>query len=84
MNASVFGERFVAPFAVDRDAQHLRLEFRELFEHFVVEGNLVAADRAPVGGIKDEHYRLAPEIRERVGLAGDRFKREWRRGSAGC
>ena len=63
-------ERAMAPRAVDRDAEQLGVVFRELVRHLVVERHLIAADRAPVGGIEREHDRPAAKIRELDRLVG--------------
>ena len=58
MQVAVVGEGEVAPDAVDRDAQQLGVELLELRQELVVERQLVAADRAPVGGVEDEDHGL--------------------------
>ena len=60
----------VTPDSVDRDADELRVVATELVVQLVVDGELIAAHRAEVGGVEDEHQRAAAEIRQRHRLVG--------------
>src|SRR5580693_9402628 len=65
---AIFCECFVAPNAVDGDAEKFGVELCEFGKHFVVESHLIAADGAEVRGIKREDYRTAAEFAEREAL----------------
>ena len=58
----------VTPRAIDRDAQDFGLKLLKLIQHFVIESDLIAADRAPVGRVKCEHHRASPELAQRYRL----------------
>jgi len=73
----------VAPRTVDRDRQQLRVEAGELVQQFVVQGQLVAAYRTPVGGIEREDYVAAAELFQRHALVVGGVQREFRCGGAG-
>src|SRR5579864_5823509 len=88
LQVAVVGESFVGPHTVDRDAEKFGVEFRELGKNFIVEGHLIAADRAPVGGIEGENYRAAAEFAKSEALIGSYGKTEFwsgsSRGKNGC
>jgi hypothetical protein len=69
----------MAPYAIYRDAEQLGAELVKFRQDFVVQCHLIAADRAPIGGIKREDYRLALEFRER-----DRLVRCCTEAELGC
>ncbi len=66
----------VAPGPVDRDPQDLGPEAMEFGAQFVVKGHLVAAHRAEVGGVEDQHHRIPPKLRERDLLVRGGVQRE--------
>ena len=74
-------KRAVAPRAIDRNADELRIVVLEFTPHFVVERDLVPTDRAPVGWIKHENDGASAETREPHRLIGGRAKLEIRRGA---
>ena len=55
----------MTPDAVDRDAEELRVVVAKLVEDLVVDAHLVAAHRAPVGGVERQDHRLTAKVRER-------------------
>src|SRR5712672_83056 len=55
MKFAIPAESRVTPCAIHRDAKEFRVEGFEFRQHFIVEGHLVAADGAPVSGIKCQH-----------------------------
>src|SRR3954468_3962864 len=79
MDVARFAECAVAPGTVNRNAEHLRAVLVELRLHFVIDADLIAADRAPVGRVEDEHDRSASEISERNRLIGCGVQLESRR-----
>src|SRR5574338_1613129 len=68
MKLAVLRERGVAPCAINRDSNQLRAEVMKVFENFVVESHLIAADRAPISWVKREHDRLTAEFAQRKPL----------------
>ena len=52
----------VAPDPIDREAEDLGTIGFELRERLTVDGELIAADRAPIRRIKGKDHRLAGEI----------------------
>src|SRR4051812_26216248 len=54
----------MAPYAVHRDADQLRLMPLELREELVEECQLVTTDRAPVGWVEDQSHRVATQVGE--------------------
>lgn len=54
MEMAVFGECFVAPGAIDGNAEKFGVEFLKFREDFIVESHLIAAYGAPVRGIEGE------------------------------
>src|SRR5580658_8533935 len=54
----------VAPDAIDGQADDLRRVAIEFRKKLVVQGELIAADGAPVGWIKDQHDRPAAKMME--------------------
>ena len=78
MQIAVFREGKVGPDPVHRDTQKLRVELLELGEQFLVQGQLIRADRAKVLRVEGEDDRLTPEIGERHALVGRARKRELR------
>src|SRR4051794_32459124 len=68
----------VAPGAVHRDANDLGLVVLKFGQDLVVERHLVAAHRAPVGGVKSEHDRAASQFTQRKRLVRGYVKVEIR------
>src|SRR3954465_3841617 len=62
MNVPLLGERFMTPGRNHGDAEELRIVVAKLRQDLIVDRHLIAADRAPVGGIKGEDHRLALEV----------------------
>ena len=76
-------KRNVTPCAIDRDAQQLRVESRELVEQLVVQRHLIAAHRTPVGRVEGQDDGTSPKVAERDELIGCRVKRELGCGRSG-
>jgi len=70
MQIPILREGEMAPNAVDRDAQQLRIEPLELREQLLVQGQLIGADRAPVLGIEHEDHGLPSKRGKRRHLIG--------------
>ena len=68
MELAVAGERGVAPCAINRDSNQLRAKVMKVFEDFVVESHLIAADRTPISWVKRERDRLTAEFAQRKPL----------------
>src|SRR5688500_607906 len=65
MDLARLGEGAMAPHAVHGHAKHLRAELLELTRQLAVDGHLVAADRAPVGGVEGQDHGPAAQLRKR-------------------
>src|SRR3981189_2396135 len=66
------------------NAQQFGVVLVELRENLVVKRHLIAADRAPVGGIERQDHGFSPQIGEREVLIGGDPQREIRgNGSSG-
>ena len=83
MEVSLLCKGSVGPRAVDGDSDQLRAEALELAKHLVVQRELVAADRTPIGGVEREDDRVSAEIRQRHRLIGCAAQGELR-GSRAC
>ena len=68
MKLAVVRKRGVAPCAIHRDSHQFRAEVMKVFEDFVVESHLIAADRTPISWVKREHDRLTAEFAQRKPL----------------
>ena len=80
---AILGECFVAPDAINGNAQKFGIEFCEFGKNFVVESHLISADGAEIRGIKRENYGTAAKFAERETLIGSDRKFEFRSGGAG-
>src|SRR5581483_2519155 len=65
MKLAVLRKRGVAPCAINRDSNQLRAEVMKIFENFIVENHLIAADWTPISWVKREHDRLTAEFAQR-------------------
>src|ERR1700704_4184960 len=57
MDVVVLRIGLVAPGAIDRNSQYLGPIFLEFGANLIVEGHLIAADRAPIGRVERENDR---------------------------
>src|ERR1700760_3051426 len=73
----------VAPHPVNRDSQEFGVVLVKFGQKLVVEGDLIAAHRAPVCRVESDDDILSLEIRQSQVLTGRYPKREIRGGSAG-
>src|SRR5690606_24640105 len=78
------GVRGVAPDAVHGDAEQRGVEASQDRQEFVIEGQLVAADRTPVRRVKGEDDGAASKLSEREELVRRRVQRKVRRVRAGA
>ena len=62
MKMSIFRKGGVTPRAIHGDADKLGLVLLKLRQHLVVQRHLIAANRAPIRGIKREHDRSPPKF----------------------
>ena len=62
MQFPVLAECQVAPDAVHRDADDLRVKLRKLRLKLVIQTKLIAANRTPVSRIKNEHHRVSAKL----------------------
>src|ERR1700730_8856446 len=76
MQVAIPDEGRVTPRAIDRNAQQLGAMLAKLRKDLVVQGHLIAADRAPVRGIEGEDDRRAPQVTERQELVRRDTQRE--------
>ena len=65
MQTAVLGISLMAPGAIHRNAEELGAVLAELGEDFIVERQLIAADRTPIGRVEGKDYRLTREVAER-------------------
>src|SRR5258706_7809055 len=72
----------MAPDAVDRDAQELCIVPLKFFQNLVVEGELIAADGAPVGRVECQDDGVAAKFGQRDLLIGRAVQVEGRRSSS--
>src|SRR3984885_15274588 len=70
VQVAILGKSSMAPYTVDGYSQQLRFVFLELRKYLVVECHLVAANRAPIGGIKNQNHGFAPQFAKRKLLIG--------------
>lgn len=59
---AVLGEGCVAPHAVYRDAQKLRVQATKLWKDLIVKRHLISTDRTKVCRIKGEDYGTAMKL----------------------
>src|SRR2546423_1187829 len=64
-----FGERFVAPLTVDRNANQLRAVGGEFLAQLVVERHLISTHGTPIRRVEGHHQRFAAKVGERIRLA---------------
>ncbi len=83
MEFAILAEGEVAPDAVNGDADDLSVELGEFGAKFVVEAELIAANGAPISGVKDEDDGLSAELGEGNFLIGGAGEGEIWSGCAG-
>jgi len=80
--AQATSERRVTPDTVDGDAYQLCLMPVEQFACVVVQGSLIATDRAPVSRVEEQDHRTAAQVAQAQRITGSAWQLEiWRRGS---
>src|ERR1035438_9394044 len=66
----------MAPDAINRDADQLRIKSVKLRQELIVESHLVPAHRAPIGRVERQDDWLAAKITQRDTLIGRAMQRE--------
>src|SRR5437879_1982680 len=79
MQLAIPAKRRMTPGSINRNAQQLRAEILEFWQHFVVERHLVAADRTPVRRTKSEHDGQPEKLAQFHGLIGRAMELKIRR-----
>src|SRR5712671_1853123 len=71
-------KRGVTPDAIHGNTHEFGSELLELWEDFVIQSHLIAADRTPICREKSQYEWLTAKICEAHGLVGSAFKAETR------
>jgi hypothetical protein len=74
----------VAPHAIHRNTEQLGIVVLKDGQDFVVQNYLIAADRAPVGRVKDEYHRLSAKVTQRDRLVWITWECEFGRWRTWC